>query len=151
MRRNSPHTPNKAYTTSLRDRPVPDAAILHLLRLWRLKNNQCRPDVAPQGGTTVNSDLFGLTSNRSGWHCQTTVTRKCAPVAMLLNLWLSSRRPNDIVGAEWTWSSITINGGYACKRHRDSNSVGPSIIRAFGTAVRGNLIYCTKKTIERDQ
>ena len=27
--------------------------------------------------------------------------------------------------------SITINGGYACKRHRDGNSVGPSIITAF--------------------
>ena len=109
--------------------------------MWKFKRNQCRPNVAPVGQATVESDLFGLTRTRTGWYCDTVVTRNFAPVAQLLNLWLTSRLPYGILHEPWTWSSITINWGYACKRHRDGNNVGPSIIRAFGTAQGGQLLY----------
>ena len=101
----------QVYTTEKVGLMVPDSAILNVLRLWKFKRNQCRPNVTPGGQSTVESDLFGLTRTRTGWYCDTVITRKFAPVARLLNLWLTSRLPFGIMHEPWTWSSITINGG----------------------------------------
>ena len=66
-------------------------------------------------------------------------SRLSIPVIALCNQWLRDRLP--LSHANWTWSTITINKGVACRKHRDKNNVGPSIIRSFGDHTGGQLRY----------
>ena len=74
-------------------------------------------------------------------------------IGKLLNQWVSDRlRLESGEGPAppgWIWSSITINGGFASKAHKDRNNFGPSIIRAFGTATGGDLYYWPEDTSKK--
>ena len=82
----------------------------------------------------VQSMMFGLSRMRNGTYRNTAVTRDYPHVPRILNRWLATRLdPDNDLQSEWLWSSITVNKGFASRRHRDANNFGPSIIRQFGT------------------
>ena len=134
-----------------------DSALLQVLRNWTCDKNSHRHNIMPSGNDWIASDLFGATRSRglrdggdTTWGI-TKRTRNFASVAALCNRWLRDRLHGSLLGddssssslpsAPWFWSSITLNKGFASRRHRDSNNVGPSIIRAFGDADAGGLYY----------
>ena len=93
----------------------------------------------------VKSDTFGLVQARHSSELMIAQPSKRAGghphVTQLLNVWLQDRLPKGPGQAEWYWSSITLNEGYASKAHVDGNNVGPSIIRSFGSHDGGELQY----------
>ena len=147
---------NIPITGDIESRRVSDDTLLHILRQWSCDKNTYRVNIMPEGKDWVASDMFGATRSR-GWREGgittwgiTKRTKQFAPVVALCNQWLRDRLHESFLGLEtssllpanqWYWSSITLNKGFASKRHRDSNNVGPSLIRAFGNSERGDLYY----------
>mmetsp|Transcript_133272 Transcript_133272/g.344889 ORF Transcript_133272/g.344889 Transcript_133272/m.344889 type:complete len:991 (+) Transcript_133272:80-3052(+) len=121
-------------------RRVTDCEVLSVLRLWMFKKNETRQNVLPEGQQWVHSDTFGLIRSRTGQYMVTNATREYPHVTQILNTWLHDRRPPQL-DERFPCTSISLNSGYAAKRHRDGNNEGPSMIRGFGDYSGGQLAY----------
>ena len=119
---------------------VNDSEVLDVLQRWAFRRNPDRKNVAPVGHDTVPSDIFGLVRTRTGQWQQANLSKAYPAIPKLLNRWLSDRLgSHPAVQAAWRCTSITVNGSFASKRHRDGRNTGPSIIRAFGADSGGEL------------
>ncbi|CAK0849162.1 unnamed protein product [Prorocentrum cordatum] len=122
-------------------RPVTDDELLSCLRLWAFKENTNRTNVTPEGETFVYSDTIGLIKMST---CEKTLltagTKRYEEFTMLINRWFKDRMPNELKGS-FGYTSININKNYAGRLHRDGNNQGPSMIKAFGEFVGGELNY----------
>lgn len=122
------------------NRRISDKELVEVLRLWSFRKNESRPQVTPDGKTWVNSDTFGLIRRRDGGFMATNTTRDYPSMMRILNRWLKDNIPADMK-CQFPHTSISLNFGYAAKRHRDGNNHGPSMIRAFGNFKGGQLSY----------
>jgi len=122
------------------NRRISDKELLQVLKLWSFRKNESRPQVTPDGKTWVNSDTFGLIRRRDGGFMATNTTRDYPSMMRILNRWLKDNIPADMK-CQFPHTSISLNFGYAAKRHRDGNNHGPSMIRAFGNFKGGQLSY----------
>ena len=140
---------NEFAEKTLEKDEVDEQCVLKLLQLWGFSNNRHRPNVCPEGQTTVHSDLLGLTRTRTGIWMPTNATTEHPAVAKLLNKWLSRVLETIGLNNQWKWTSITLNSGYSSKPHRDGNNFGPSIIRTFGNFEGGGLNLFTNTAQEQ--
>jgi len=123
------------------DRPVSDAELLSCLKLWGFKENTNRSNVTPDGEAFVYSDTIGLIKQSVCERTLLTVgTRRYAEFTQLISKWLSARLPDALQG-KFGFTSVNINKNYAGKLHRDGNNAGPSLIKAFGDFIGGELNY----------
>jgi len=122
-------------------RRVTEHEVLSVLRLWQFKKNDTRLNVLPEGQEWVHSDTFGLIRSRDGRYMVTNPTREYPHVTELLNTFLKDRSPPQLGGGYFPCTSISLNSGYAAKRHRDGGNQGPSMIRGFGDFTGGQLAY----------
>ena len=93
----------------------------------------------PAGVTCVNSDTLGAVRTRTGTVVLTRSTTKYLAAFNLLCRWLAENAPSTL--KNFAYSSINLNYGYAARRHRDANNVGPSITKSFGQFTGGLLLY----------
>ena len=117
-------------------KPIADEAVLFMLREWNFEKNRSRGNVKHTKKESIYSTLWGTAMMVDGTVIVTNSTKRYAPVAHVLNKWLSDRLPPEHQGDgsfTWLWSSITVNKNLCAKIHRDGNNFGPSIIREFGT------------------
>ena len=119
---------------------VGDDAVLQVLRLWYFKENKNRANVTPEGSTSVFSDTLGLVKTRDGKILCSTATAKYWAVLALFARWLAEHLPSCF-RMLFPFSSISVNFAYAARKHRDGNNLGPSIAKAFGSFVGGQLLY----------
>jgi len=112
-----------------RPRQVSDHEMLTVLKVWAFTKNDRRKNVMPEGVEWVHSNSFGLQRRRDGTLSTTSNTLRYPYISRVFNAWLKDRRPDGIHSFPCT--TITINSGYAARKHRDGNNRGPSLIRAF--------------------
>lgn len=121
-------------------RPVSDQDVLTALRVWGFGKNEQRTNVLPKGKTWVHSDTLGLLRTRSQRTCVAAASRAHPHFTRLLVRWLRNHWPPD-VPEDWPFTSISVNKGYAARRHRDRTNLGPSILKAFGSFRGGRVRY----------
>ncbi len=120
-----------------------DEDITDVLAAWTFSNNFHRRNSvldanAPQDA--VPCDIFGVVKGRL-----TTATRTCSLLPALLTRWLRARLPHV---DSFAFTSICVNGEFACQRHRDVSNVGLSVAHAFGNFKGGALGYCSADDLE---
>ena len=99
-------------------------------------------NVIPKGEDYVDSETFGLIRTRTGLWMDSRCSQEYPHIPKLFNRWLRGRlKLHPEFEMNWRCSSITMNGSFASKRHRDENNVGPSAIRAFGSTSGGDLDF----------
>eukprot|EP00927_Polykrikos_kofoidii_P078335 TRINITY_DN7516_c0_g1_i1.p1 TRINITY_DN7516_c0_g1~~TRINITY_DN7516_c0_g1_i1.p1 ORF type:complete len:480 (+),score=52.83 TRINITY_DN7516_c0_g1_i1:75-1514(+) len=118
-------------------RPISDADVLAVLRLWRFLPNRFRTNVLPKGVDSVDSCTLGLISDRAGHSLISNSTHGSEHVVRLLCQWLQDQLGRD----QFPFTSISINKGYAAAVHRDKGNKGPSAARAIGNFRGGELRY----------
>ena len=111
--------------------------VLSVLRAWCFKRNAGRRNVIPDGQAWVHSDTLGLIPCWRGDSKLTMATRLYPDVYKVLCAYLQSMLGR--VGVAFDFTSINVNFGYAAKIHRDSNNIGPSMIKALGDFDGGRL------------
>jgi len=121
-------------------RKVTDHELLRVLRLWGFRLNETRKNVMRPGQTSILSDTLGLTTDRTGHTLKREETRLYVDFNKLVCRWLHDNLPEELKDSFW-FTSININKNYAARLHRDSNNIGPSIIKAFGDFEEGRLNY----------
>lgn len=114
---------------------IADSEVLDVLRMWKFKPNRSRRNVIPHGQSWVHSDTLGLSRSRQGKWLLTQATRDYPDVVRLLCRWLNGAWQG------FPCTSISVNGGYAARRHRDQNNHGPSLVKSFGKFEGGCLRY----------
>lgn len=135
---------------------VSNGDLLSVLRLWKFTPNTRRVNVIPEGSDYVQSDTFGLIWFNNKLHV-TECTNKYPSIPRLLGRWLQDHRPINLPKdfQSFPFTSISLNAGslysvsgawekrpgFAAKRHRDDNNVGPSAIVAFSGTIGGELRY----------
>ena len=122
-------------------RQVEDKDIFRVLKRWGFDRNTGRRNVTPLGRTYVESDTLGLVCKRcTGEMVIGRATRTHGDFAALICQWLKDSLPK---GIKFPFSSITLNHGtsttYPSKRHRDTNNMGPSLIKTLGRFSGGRL------------
>ena len=95
-----------------------DDDILAVLQRWYFKHNTVRKNVLPEGVTSVQSDTLGVVRTRTGSVVITRPTRKAPAVFHLCCRWLRQNCP-DIYKIPIPFTSISVNYGYADRKHRD--------------------------------
>jgi len=133
-------------TELLQKERISDADVLAVLELWYFKQNKCRANVVPQGSTFVHSDTFGVVKSRTGTVVPTRLTTKSPAVFTLLCRWLFDQHAFE---QAFPFTSISVNYGYAARRHRDGNNVGPSVAKSLGHFTGGRLKYWADDNCER--
>ncbi len=135
----SRRTANILARERLQQARIGDEDVLDVLRIWYFKQNKTRCNVFPAGATSVNSDTLGGVRTRTGTVVLTRITTKYLAAFNLLCRWLAENAPSTL--KNFAYSSINLNYGYAARRHRDANNVGPSITKSFGQFTGGLLLY----------
>ena len=138
--RRSRRAASKLAEDHLEKDAISDAEILSVLELWHFKQNNKRINVLPAGANFVHSDTLGLVKTRMGTVVVTKITNQHRPVFALMCRWLSENMP-AVFKQPFPFTSISVNYGYAARKHRDGNNSGPSIGKAFGDFVGGHLKY----------
>jgi hypothetical protein len=138
-------TADKLAAAMLKDaeatgRRITDREIHEVLARWTFHRNEARQNVLPDGATFVYSDTLGLVHTRTGSYAATRATKDYRNVVRLLTRWIKDRKPAELEH-DFPFTSISLNAGYAAKRHRDGNNAGPSMIHAFGRFQGGQLGY----------
>ena len=103
---------------------IGDEDVLAVLRLWYFKHNTTRTNVFPEGVTSVQSDTLGIVRTRTGSVVTTRLTKKWPYVFQLFCRWLSDNYPK-IYTQPFPFTSISVNHGYAARKHRDGYNAGP--------------------------
>ena len=109
--------------------------MLQVLRLVMVPERSSRTNVIPDGWSSVQSVTFGLAGPSDVK--VSNITWRYPTVFMLLNHWFQQ----EYSCADFTYTSIQLNVGFHCKRHRDKGNMGPSVIKSLGTYVGGILLY----------
>ena len=94
----------------------------------------------PSGASSVESDTLGLVRSRTGQVVSTALTRKHPAVYEIFCRWLREHQP-AIFEHPFPSTSISVNHGYAARKHRDAYNSGPSMTKAFGLFEGGRLLY----------
>ena len=114
-----------------------DTDVVEVLDMYEFKRSKNRSNVLSEENKLlgVYSDTLGLIRLRGGDLQASTKTAAAFDVLGLLSksVW------SNVDGAAFT--SVTINKDFACARHRDSNNEGPSLVKAIGSFVGGELVY----------
>jgi len=66
----------------------------------------------------------------------TAVTKRYTEVFHLLYRWMNETHSFERL---FPCTSFNMNYGYAARRHRDANNIGPSVMKAFGDFIGGVL------------
>ena len=117
-----------------------DEDILAVLQRWYFKHNTTRKNVLPEGVTSIQSDTLGVVRTRTGSVVLTRLTKKSPAVFHLFCRWLKQNCP-AIYKIPFPFTSISVNYGYAARKHRDGYNAGPSVLKTFGEFTGGNLLY----------
>merc|ERR1719324_1461638 len=67
-------------------------------------------------------------------------TKQYPEFTQLVTKWLKDQLPEELKDT-FCYTSVNINKNYAGKLHRDGNNAGPSLIKAFGDFIGGELNY----------
>ena len=119
---------------------ISDDDVLAVLRLWHFKENRTRTNVIPEGATSVHSDTLGVVRSRTGAVVATQLTVKYQYVFRVFCRWLREHCP-EYFQTPFPFTSISVNHGYAARKHRDGYNAGPSILKCFGLYTGGKLLY----------
>ena len=108
---------------------------LEVLRRWGFTRNRARKNVRPQKKQWVYSDTLGLMPYRGqpGW---TQASDSHQEVFKLLAGWVQAELGGN---QHIKYTTMSINYGYAARRHRDSNNEGISAVAACGQFEGGKL------------
>ena len=117
-----------------------DEDILAVLQRWYFKHNTTRKNVLPEGVTSIQSDTLGVVRTRTGSVVLTRLTKKSPAVFHLFCRWLKQNCP-AIYKIPFPFTSISVNYGYAARKHRDGYNAGPSVLKTFGEFTGGHLLY----------
>jgi hypothetical protein len=118
-------------------RPIADADVLAVLRLWPFAQNTLRKNVMPEKTDWIYSATLGLIHDRRGRVVVSNRTNGSEDLVRLLSRWLSDQLGDN----SFPWTSISVNKNYAAARHRDKGNSGPSALRAVGDHMGGQLRY----------
>mmetsp|Transcript_136688 Transcript_136688/g.237720 ORF Transcript_136688/g.237720 Transcript_136688/m.237720 type:complete len:476 (-) Transcript_136688:185-1612(-) len=118
-------------------RPINDADVLAVLRIWGFSLNKERRNVLPPGVKSVYSATLGLIRDRRSRLLISRSTDRSENVMRLMCQWLQDQLGRD----SFPFTSISINKGYAAAMHRDKGNEGPSATRALGDFQGGGLRY----------
>mmetsp|Transcript_124233 Transcript_124233/g.247551 ORF Transcript_124233/g.247551 Transcript_124233/m.247551 type:complete len:510 (+) Transcript_124233:70-1599(+) len=123
--------------------PVTDQQLLDVLRQWGFRKNNVRRNVLPTGKTWVESDTLGLMRNQAGVFNVSISSRAYPAVNRLILRWLrDTAGGDDGAAANFPFTSIHLNHGFAARRHRAENQAAPTLIRAVGDfSTGGRLRY----------
>ena len=119
---------------------IADGDVLDVLRLWHFKENTTRTNVIPEGVTSVQSDTLGVVRSRTGSVVATQLTIKYQCVFHVLCRWLRENC-SEAYRMPFPFTSISVNHGYAARKHRDGYNAGPSVLKCFGEFTGGRLLY----------
>ena len=117
-----------------------DEDILAAPQRWYFKHNTTRKNVLPEGVTSIQSDTLGVVRTRTGSVVLTRLTKKSPAVFHLFCRWLKQNCP-AIYKIPFPFTSISVNYGYAARKHRDGYNAGPSVLKTFGEFTGGHLLY----------
>ena len=131
---------NELAEERLQQNHTNDDDVLAVLRRWYFKHNTGRKNVIPEGNTSVQSDTLGAVRTRTGSVVTTRLTRKFQFVFNLLCRWLRQNIPT-MYQMPFPFTSISLNYGYAARRHRDGYNEGPSMLKMLGDFFGGTLLY----------
>ena len=138
--RRSRRSANLAAIEKLNKVRINNDDVTDVLDRWSFSQNTRRINVIPCGATAVQSDTLGLVRTRTGKVVPTAMTKRYHEVFHLLCRWQKEHQP-PCFAFLFPCTSISINRGYAAKKHRDSYNVGPSMTMAFGAFTGGELLY----------
>ena len=114
--------------------PLDDSFIEFLLSNIVIPESASRQNVIPDEVETVRSITLGLSGPKVPG---VTAFTKCFPwIFLVLSSWFLQTCPNAIY-----FTSIQLNEGFACNRHRDRGNRGLSAIRAVGDFVGGEVLF----------
>ena len=113
---------------------ISQADVLSVLRLFPVKPTNSRKNVLSNRDDFVQSVTLGMSG--PGVVTVSNATWECPTVFMFLNAWLM----RSTWEGNFVWTSVQVNKGFACARHRDSGNAGPSLLYALGDFVGGNLL-----------
>jgi len=129
-------------------RKISDRDLAGVLEVWSFKENKKRTNVMPEGKSSVNSEMLGLVRIRAfSTYCAAAKTKMYPLVTKLLCRFLEENPPKGLNRRmKFPFTTVCINRDYAAKRHRDSNNMGVSVVRAFGNFAGGRLRYFPEDT-----
>ena len=110
--------------------------MFRLLEKIQIAPSTSRTNVLPVQGVGVESVTLGLAGPRIT--CITNATKEYPLVFSVLNRWFAQAK----LGIPYT--SIQVNRGFSCARHRDRGNYGPSATKALGRFTGGRLLYWPK-------
>jgi len=124
-------------------RKITDTDMIGVLDAWSFKENKARVNVIPNGKKFVHSEMLGLVRIRAfSKYVVAKPTQRFPLVTRLLCRFLEDNPPKGLNNRmRFPFSTVCINRDYAAKRHRDSNNMGMSIVRALGNFTGGRLKY----------
>jgi len=108
-------------------RKITNDDVLQVLRLWRFRKNGARVDVMPEGTTTISCDRLGVQrkiGEETNIASQETV--HYPQMLRLFSRWLKDNRPAGME-FDFPFTSMSINGECAARRHRDKANMGPTV------------------------
>ena len=109
---------------------------------WGFDKNTSRKNVRPTGQSFVASDTLGLIAKRGSNILIITRSTKGHPhMVRLIAQWVQGRLPEQTRKDPIPFTSVSLNAGYAAKRHRDRNNIGPSVTASLGEFSGGKLFY----------
>jgi len=122
--------------------PVTDQQLLEVLRKWGFRKNSIRRSVLPNGKQWVESDTLGLMRNQAGVFSVSISTREYPAVNRLILRWLRDAAGGDggVAAANFPFTSIHLNHGFAARRHRAEGQAAPTLIRALGDFTAGGRL-----------
>ena len=138
-----PRSRRNAYLLAqerLKQSRISDDDVLAVLRMWHFKENKTRTNVIPEGATSVHSDTLGVVRSRTGAVVATQLTMKYQSVFHVFCRWLREHC-SERFQMSFPFTSISVNHGYAARKHRDGYNAGPSILKCFGQYTGGKLLY----------
>eukprot|EP00929_Paragymnodinium_shiwhaense_P060048 TRINITY_DN30025_c0_g2_i1.p1 TRINITY_DN30025_c0_g2~~TRINITY_DN30025_c0_g2_i1.p1 ORF type:complete len:474 (+),score=102.74 TRINITY_DN30025_c0_g2_i1:102-1523(+) len=118
-----------------------DTTALACLRLWGFAAND-RSNVLPDRWKTVPSDTLGLVTDRKTHKpilSSSSVGHES--VIELLSRWARGKQSPQHRKLPLPFTSMTLNGTFASRLHRDRFNAGPSLIASCGDHSGGDLIY----------
>ena len=92
-------------------------AVFSLVSHTPIPPTHTRTNVFPDGATSVESDTLGLVRSRTGQVAATGMTKRYPAVFELFCRWLRENQP-VIFEHPFACTSISVNHGYAARRHR---------------------------------
>eukprot|EP00929_Paragymnodinium_shiwhaense_P070491 TRINITY_DN35696_c0_g1_i2.p1 TRINITY_DN35696_c0_g1~~TRINITY_DN35696_c0_g1_i2.p1 ORF type:complete len:1151 (-),score=194.30 TRINITY_DN35696_c0_g1_i2:189-3641(-) len=122
-------------------RVIGDEQLYAVLQLWAFRPNSNRKNVIPEGQPSVSSDTLGLQKVYDGRQVSIANATLAYPnVTKLVNRYF---RDNALAadGSGFGYTSISVNEGFAARRHRDGGNEGPSMTKAVGAFEGGRLLY----------